>query len=288
MADNSTLPATGDVIRDIDKSGKKTQVVAIDLGGAGAESLLTTALPVSGTITANLSATDNAVLDAAVATLGTTNGAAVITDADGTLQQYLRGLIKLAIDTTASNVLLTAGTAIAGKVGIDQTTPGTTNKVSIGSDGTVTLLSGTAGIGKLTANSGVDIGDVDVTSIAAGTNVIGGTRDAGPSWTTVWGVSGAAVVSADMTSAAAVTDAPTGGQKICLDDIVISAAVAMNVLVEEQTSGTDLFKIYIPANGTVQITPRGKMKLATADKYVTCKASVAGAITVTCTYHSEA
>ena len=68
MADNSTLPATGDVIRDIDKSGKKTQVVAIDLGGAGAESLLTTALRVSGTVTANLSATDNAVLDAAVAT----------------------------------------------------------------------------------------------------------------------------------------------------------------------------------------------------------------------------
>jgi hypothetical protein len=39
--------------------------------------------------------------------------------------------------------------------------------------GTVTLGAGTAGIGKLTANSGVDIGDVDVTSIAAGSNLIG-------------------------------------------------------------------------------------------------------------------
>jgi hypothetical protein len=112
--------------------------------------------------------------------------------------------------------------------------------------------------------------------------------DGGPSWTSVFGVSGAAVVSSDMTTAAAVTDAPTSGQKICLDDIIISAAVDMNVLVEEQTSGTDLFKIYIPANGTVQLTPRGKMKLATADKYVTCKASVAGGISVTATYHSEA
>lgn len=37
------------------------------------------------------------------------------------------------------------------------------------------LPAGTNAIGKLAANSGVDIGDVDVTSIAAGTNVIGGT-----------------------------------------------------------------------------------------------------------------
>lgn len=37
------------------------------------------------------------------------------------------------------------------------------------------LPAGTNAIGKLAANSGVDIGDVDVTSIAAGTNTIGGT-----------------------------------------------------------------------------------------------------------------
>jgi hypothetical protein len=46
-------------------------------------------------------------------------------------------------------------------------------------DGTVALGSGSATVGKLGANSGVDIGDVDVTSIAAGENVIGrvGTSD---------------------------------------------------------------------------------------------------------------
>jgi hypothetical protein len=37
---------------------------------------------------------------------------------------------------------LVAGSAIIGKVGIDQTTPGTTNKVSIGTDGTVTSNDG--------------------------------------------------------------------------------------------------------------------------------------------------
>lgn len=37
----------------------------------------------------------------------------------------------------------------------------------------LSIAAGTNGIGKLTANSGVDIGDVDVTSISAGTNLIG-------------------------------------------------------------------------------------------------------------------
>lgn len=37
------------------------------------------------------------------------------------------------------------------------------------------LPAGSNAIGKLAANSGVDIGDVDVTSIAAGTNTVGGT-----------------------------------------------------------------------------------------------------------------
>lgn len=39
----------------------------------------------------------------------------------------------------ATNVALPAGTNLIGKTGIDQTTPGTTNKVSIGTDGTVAV-----------------------------------------------------------------------------------------------------------------------------------------------------
>lgn len=70
--------------------------------------------------------------DAISAVLGTTTGAAVITDANGTVQQYLRGLIKLFI--TAGSALVTAslaaGSNLIGKVGIDQTTPGTTNAVN--------------------------------------------------------------------------------------------------------------------------------------------------------------
>jgi hypothetical protein len=60
---------------------------------------------------------------------------------------------------------IAAGTNIIGKVGIDQTTPGTTNGVQVNA----ALPAGTNAIGKLAANSGVDIGDVDITSIVPGT-----------------------------------------------------------------------------------------------------------------------
>ncbi|WP_192246066.1 hypothetical protein [Mesorhizobium silamurunense] len=51
--------------------------------------------------------------DPAVATLGATSGAAVITDANGTIQQYLRGLVKQWI---AGTLVLGAGTNLIGKV----------------------------------------------------------------------------------------------------------------------------------------------------------------------------
>lgn len=80
------------------------------------------------------------------AVLGTTSGAAVTTDANGTIQQFLRGIATILGAVTASpvsnsigdrlkalltGIVLAAGTAIIGKVGIDQTTPGTTNAVAI-------------------------------------------------------------------------------------------------------------------------------------------------------------
>lgn len=52
--------------------------------------------------------------DPAVAVLGATTGAAVITDADGTIQRYLRGIVKLLI--TSGTIVLGAGTSLIGKV----------------------------------------------------------------------------------------------------------------------------------------------------------------------------
>lgn len=152
------------------------------------------------------------------------------------------------------------------------------------------LAAGTNAIGKLAANSGVDIGDVDVASIAAGTNTIGATRDAGPAWTSVFGVSGVVVTSADATGIVAVTDAPTSGQKIVVTDIVVSVgATAMQVDFEvESAASTHLLTLYMAADSTVQITPRGRLKLPTADKKLTIDTSAAGNISVGVWFYSEA
>jgi hypothetical protein len=84
-----------------------------------------------------------------------------------------------ATQSTASN-LKTAAT-------LDAETTKVIGTVNISASQTVGLAAGTAGIGKLTANSGVDIGDVDVTSISAGTNKIGDV-DIAPRTTGGWSV----------------------------------------------------------------------------------------------------
>jgi len=121
-------------------------------------------------------------------------------------------------------------------------------------------------------------------AIPAGTNNIGGTTDAGIASTSVVTYT----ASADMSTAAAITAAPTGGQKIVVDDIIFSTDTAMSFEFEEETSGTVFAKVYVPANGTVCLTTRGKLKLATADKRLFGDASVSGNVAVTVIYHSEA
>ncbi len=110
------------------------------------------------------------------------------------------------------------------------------------------------------------------------------TKDGGPGWTSSY----LHTASADATGAVDLTAAPTAGQKIVIDDIIFSTDTAMNFTFEEETSGTDVLKIYCAANSTVQITPRGRIKLATAGKKLRGDASVAGNIAVTVVYHSEA
>lgn len=84
------------------------------------------------------------------------------------------GLIKTAvelIDNAVSgagfNITQLNGAAVPIGAGLEATAI----RVTLPTDGTgvVKLGAGTAGIGKLTANSGVDIGDVDVTSVVPGT-----------------------------------------------------------------------------------------------------------------------
>lgn len=268
MANNTTLNATsgGDTIRDIDRSGVKTQVVQMDVGGASAESLLVlgqgamaaslpvvlasnqTSIPVtltsttltgtsavSGTVTANAGTNLNTsalALDATitggtqqtkitdgtnVATVKAASTAAVATDKAVVVAISPNNTVPVSLtsttitgavaatqsgtwtiqpgntaNTTAWKVdgsavtqpvsgtfwqatqpvsftmpALVAGSALVGKVGIDQTTPGTTNLVSIGTNGTVTIGAGSAVIGHVITDTGSTTavtGNVAVTS----------------------------------------------------------------------------------------------------------------------------
>jgi len=104
-----------------------TGVVSVDDGGG--------ALTVDGTVTANLSATDNAVLDSIL----TKN-----TEIDAVLD-------TIKVDTEAIETAVEL---------LDNAISGSEMQVDV----VGSLPAGSAAIGKLAANSGVDIGDVDVTS----------------------------------------------------------------------------------------------------------------------------
>jgi hypothetical protein len=114
------------------------------------------------------------------------------------------------------------------------------------------------------------------------------TCDSGAGWTSVYGVGGSAVISNNLTTPTAITDTPETGKRIVIDDIVVSSAVAMSVTFEEETSGTVIFRVFLPADGTIQITPRGKVKLSTANKRVMARSDVSGNVAITAIYHSEA
>jgi len=108
--------------------------------------------------------------------------------------------------------------------------------------------------------------------------------DLGASWTSSW----THTTSADMSTTANITAAPTSGQYLVIDDIFFSTDTAMAFTFEEETSGTDIIKIDVAANTAYQFTPRGQIKLATADKKLNGLASVSGNVYITIVYHSEA
>lgn len=118
-----------------------------------------------------------------------------------------------------------------------------------------------------------------------------GIKDAGPGMGggSSYGVAGARFTSADQSGAvAAVSDAPTTGQYLVITDIIVSVDTAMRVDFSTETTGTIHIGLYLPANSAMQITPRAKLKLPTADKKLMVRTSAAGNITVTAGYYSEA
>ena len=118
--------------------------------------------------------------------------------------------------------------------------------------------------------------------------------DAGPSWTSVHGVSGLPVTGTDVhTTPASVTDAPTTNtQHIVATDIFVgnTSANTMQFTFKEETSGTVITGPWPVSSGqTIQLTPRGKLwKLPVANKKLQVQTDIAGAFTVDVGYYSEA
>jgi hypothetical protein len=138
-------------------ANNSTGVISVDDNGG--------ALTVDGTVTANLSATDNAVLDTIDAVLDTINAKLVTGTVIGDVNLGATDnavLDAIAADGDAVQALLTTIDAdtstLAGAVS------GTEMQVDV----VAALPTGSNAIGKLAANSGVDIGDVDVLSIIPG------------------------------------------------------------------------------------------------------------------------
>jgi hypothetical protein len=115
--------------------------------------------------------------------------------------------------------------------------------------------------------------------------VSGSSQDNGPAWAT----SRKVVTSGDLSGAAVdATDAPTAGQKIVATDLIVSSDTALTLTFTEETSATVLLKLYVPASGVAQITPRSKLKLDTANKKLQVQSNIAGNVGITTLYYSEA
>ncbi len=131
---------------------------------------------------------------------------------------------------SAFTTTLGAGSAIAGKVGIDQTTPGTTNKVSIGTD----VLPAAAALADAASNP---------TTPMVGSNTL---LWNGASWDRMRVSS----IQGDMAAVAITTIAtvytPTSGKKFRLMGGFISVSAACSVLFEDN----------VGAGGTVFRTPQ--------------------------------
>lgn len=300
----SALPAGTNNIGDVDvaslPAGSWAGVTAITADydtGAGTVTmpLVGVALPGSGGAVAGGTSTAPFRTDP----MGTTaqpvtdNGGSLTVDGTVTAAQTTHDNLNANANLQVGNADVATGNPVPisdaggsltvdGSVSVSGSVAVTDGGGSLTVDGTVTV---TDGSGSLTVDGSVSL----ASAIPAGTNSIGTTKDGGPSWTTSIGVSGVAFVSGLTTSAQAITDAPTSGQYLVLDDLIVSVPTACTVLIEDETSGADLYRLHFAGAGFAQITPRGKTKRSVADKKLTARVA-SGSTTecgITAYFHSE-
>jgi hypothetical protein len=276
---------------------------------------ITNGVPTSGTGT--ITTLGQTLVDGANATLGVTTGTAVTTNASGTLQQYLRGIVSLLVSgiTVASHAVtnagtfavqvtstvttavtqsgswvLSAGSAIIGKVGIDQTTDLTTNKVrAFIHDGTTALPILAASSGAPAASSPalpVSIRDVNAngqTTMSASAPVVLPSDTNGPYSATANFVSGAITTAMTGTTSTSLLAAPGAGLRNYITTFVVSnahATVGTDVIIQDGSGGTTLLTIPAAAvYGGAVITLPTPLKQPTTNTALFCANVTTGAST---------
>ncbi len=226
-------------------------------------------------VTAELSAVDNAVLDTIAAkdfatqtTLAAINTKLVTgTDIGDVTINNSTGAAAVNIQD-GGNTITVDGTVTANATLAAETTK-VIGTVNIAASQTVGLAAGTAGIGKLTANSGVDIGDVDVTSLpalAAGTNAIGKLL---PSDIDVTAHTNYA--RKYYTNAGAVTDgiiwSPAAGKRWHVVTMYIQTSAAATITLEDDKAGGDdpVWKGELAANSGAVLSFTEKYPMASGE-----------------------
>ena len=105
------------------------------------------------------------------------------------------------------------------------------------------------------------------------------------------GIGGAAYVTADAQTIAAVTDAPGIGKNLIVSSLLVSSNTAnITLTFTEETSGKVLFKVYATVNQQVPLITNinGEITLSTAtNKRLMVQADKAGAFSVTALWHTS-
>jgi hypothetical protein len=164
MADNVELdPGSGGAVIATDDDGTaQHQYVKLEFGGDGTFTKVATGNPLPVVQTGTPGLPTGAATAAKQPALGTAGSAS----ADVLSVQGVASMT--ALKTDGSGVTQ----PVSGSVTVGAALPAGNNNIG-DVDIASALPAGTNAIGKLAANSGVDIGDVDVTSISAGANLIG-------------------------------------------------------------------------------------------------------------------
>jgi hypothetical protein len=251
MADDITVPGTGEVLAFEEAGGKKYSLVKIVDGTHESATPVTGvggALSVAGTVTANLSATDNAVLDAialAVATEGDALG-------DGVLMQGDDG-------TDRTNVLVDT----AGHLQVDvQSAPEAVVAGKVAEDSAVSAAPVTIG------GRGLN-GPAATTDVSADGDVVNMlmTRSGRPYVATYHPNFWTATVHDHNTAQTAhsLVAAPGGALCLYVTDIIISnGATAGTVEVHDTDRTISTGDLYLAANGGCVINLKTPMKCLAA------------------------